>query len=358
MNKKLIVVKVGTSSITDREGNISREKLFGVVRQIADLRDEGHSVIVVSSGSIAAGFRRLGYTMRPTTVMRKQAAAAAGQGLLMEMYTEALDQRGYVSAQILLTRADFTDMERYRNAFNALGTLLKAGAVPIIIENDSVATEEIKLGDNDTLSAQVAGMLHADLLVLLTDVDGLYTSDPSREGASRIPVVERITKDIEKLAGGAGSGNGTGGMKTKISAARFATTAGVPVFICSYKDEDSVKKAVAGSGSGTLFTSGSRLKTRLQWMAFYAQPKGNLYVDRGAAEAITEKGKSLLRKGVVAVEGDFGQGDVVNILMSETHERLGKGTASCSSNDLRNGAETVNEVVHKDNMAVNIYDGI
>ncbi len=358
MNKELIVVKIGTSSITDRDGNINQKKIRNIVRQICDLKDQGHRVIVVSSGSIAAGFRRLGYTMRPTTVQRKQAAAAAGQGLLMEMYTEALDERGYVSAQILLTRADFTDKERYMNAFNALGTLIKAGAVPIINENDSVATDEIKLGDNDTLSAQVAGMMHADLLVLLTDVDGLYTKDPAKEGAERIPVVDRITRDIERLAGGAGSGNGTGGMRTKLTAAKFATTAGVPVFICSYKDEDAVSNAVAGTGQGTLFTAGSRLKTRLQWMAFYARPHGNIYVDKGAAEAITLKGKSLLRKGVVAWEGDFEEGDVVNILMSETHERLGKGTAGCSFRDLDKGTEKVNEVVHKDNMAVNIYEGI
>ena len=201
-------------------------------------------------------------------------------------------------------------------------------------------------------------MMHADLLVLLTDVDGLYTRDPKKEGAEHIPVVEKITKDIEKLAGGAGSGNGTGGMRTKLSAARFATTAGVPVFICSYKDEDSVKNAVAGTGKGTLFASGSRLKTRLQWMAFYARPKGNVYVDSGAAEAITKKDRSLLRKGIVAWEGDFEKGDVVNILKSETHERLGKGTASCSRRDLESNAENVNEVVHKDNMAVNIDDGI
>ncbi len=356
MNKKLIVVKIGTSSITDREGNISRNKLENIVRQICDLRDMGHSVIIVSSGSIAAGFRRLGYTMRPGTVQRKQAAAAAGQGLLMEMYTEALDSRGYVSAQILLTRTDFTDMERYRNAFNALGTLLKAGAVPIINENDSVATDEIKLGDNDTLSAQVAGMMHADLLILLTDVDGLYTMDPSRKGAERIPEVGKITDEIRKLAGGAGSGNGTGGMKTKLSAAGFATTAGVPVFICSYKDKDSVKHAAEGTGRGTLFRAVNRLSTRLQWMAFYAKPKGNIYVDPGAEEAITRRGKSLLRKGVCAWEGDFEAGDVVNILTAETHRHLGKGTVGFSRRELDNSSEDINEVIHKDNMAVMIDD--
>ena len=356
MNKELIVVKIGTSSITDRDGSISESKLRNIVRQICDLKDMGHSIIIVSSGSIAAGFRRLGYSMRPTTVQRKQAAAACGQGLLMEMYTEALYERGYVSAQILLTRTDFTDMKRYRNAFNALGTLLKAGAIPVINENDSVATEEIKLGDNDTLSAQVAGMMHADLLVLLTDVDGLYTGDPSKEGSERIPVVNRITQETEKLAGGAGSGNGTGGMKTKLSAAKVATTAGVPVFICSYRDEDSVKKAVTGEGQGTLFTSVGRLKTRLQWMAFFAEPKGNVYVDRGAAEAITEKGKSLLRRGVVAWEGDFEQGDVVNILLTETHRLLGRGIAGCSRRDLAGSGENIKEVVHKDNMAVNINE--
>lgn len=356
MNKQLIVIKVGTSSLTGPDASLAPEKVKNIVRQTADLRDAGHSVVIVTSGSIAAGWRRLGYGSRPSSVAAKQACAAAGQGLLMEEYTKYLLERGYVSAQLLLTRGDFADRRRYTNAFNSLELLLKKGAVPIINENDTIAVEELKLGDNDTLAAYMAAMLHANLLIFLTDVDGLYTANPAKDkNARHIDVVDRITKELEDSAGSAGTSNGTGGMITKVRAAKLATRAGVPVFITSSADENAVLKALDGSGKGTLFTSRYSLKTRLQWMAFYAQAAGNIYVDGGAADAITKNDRSLLPAGIVAAEGDFRKSDVVCVYRTETHEYLGRGIINYSRDELAEliGTDCTGaaEAINRDNWA-------
>ncbi len=357
MNKKLYIIKIGTSSLTCKGGDIDRDKIREIVRQVSDVRDMGHDCVIVTSGSIAAGFRALGYTSRPSSVAAKQASAAVGQGLLMEEYTKFFAERGYVSAQILLTRGDFTDKRRYKNAFSALEILLSRGAVPIINENDTIAVEELHVGDNDTLSAQVAAMLHADLLVLMTDTDGLYTKNPtSHADAEHIPVIERITPEIESFAGGAGSANGTGGMITKIKGASLATRAGVPVVICSSKDENVIVKAVMGEAKCTLFKADGSLKTRLQWMAFYAPSGGNVFIDKGAAEAIEHHGKSLLTAGITAVEGDFSKGDVVRVLTSGDHRQVGRGIAAFSKtalNDMMNRRDMHSEVaIHKDNLVI------
>lgn len=357
MNKKLFIIKIGTSSLTAKGGDLDREKIKNIVRQVSDIKDAGHDAVIVTSGSIAAGFRALGYTSRPTSVAAKQASAAVGQGLLMEEYTNCFAERGYVTAQILLTRGDFTDKRRYKNAFSALEILLSRGAVPIINENDTIAVEELKVGDNDTLSAQVAAMLHADLLVLLTDTDGLYTKNPSKYAdAEHIPVIERITPEIEAFAGGAGSANGTGGMITKVKGASLATRAGVPVLICSSKDENVIVAATKGEAKGTLFKADGSLKTRLQWMAFYAPSKGNVFVDRGAANALLYKGGSLLAPGVTAIEGDFSKGDVIRIVTSGDHVQIGRGIADLSREELSemlSGRDCHSEVVvHKDNLVL------
>ena len=357
MSKKLFIVKIGTSSLTCKGGDIDTDKIRNIVRQVADIRDAGHDVVIVTSGSIAAGFRALGYTSRPTSVAAKQASAAVGQGLLMEEYTKFLADRGYVSAQILLTRGDFTDKRRYKNAFSALEILLSRGAVPIINENDTIAVEELHVGDNDTLSAQVAAMLHADLLILMTDTDGLYTKNPSKyDDAEHIAVIEHITPEIESFAGGAGSANGTGGMITKVKGAALATRAGVPVVICSSADENVIVKASEGSAKCTLFKADGSLKTRLQWMAFYAPASGNVFVDRGAAEALKKNGRSLLTAGITAVEGDFSKGDVVKIITSGDHVQIGRGIVSFSKNelyDMMNRHDMHSEVaVHKDNLVL------
>ena len=238
MAKKTVVVKIGTSSLTEKSGRLDVSRLRALTGQLAGLRDAGNQVILVTSAAIAAGYSLLGYQERPVSVPAKQASAAVGQGLLMEEYTRCLHERGYVAAQILLTRADFSDRRRYHNAFSALEVLLSRGAIPIINENDTVSIAELKLGDNDMLSAQVAAMVHADLLVLLTDTDGLYTADPRNDpDAKHIPYVERVTPEIEALATGAGTANGTGGMATKVEGAKLATGAGVPVVICSSREE-------------------------------------------------------------------------------------------------------------------------
>ncbi len=368
--KKTIVVKIGTSSLTEKSGRLSPERLRALTAQVADLRDEGHQVVMVTSAAIAAGYTLLGYHKRPVAVAAKQACAAVGQGLLMEEYTRALQERGYVAAQLLLTRDDFRDRRRYHNAFSALEVLLARGAVPIINENDTVSIAELKLGDNDMLSAQVAAMLHADLLVLLTDTDGLYTADPRTEpAAEHIDAVERVTPELEALAGGAGSANGTGGMATKVEGAKLASGAGVAVVICRSSEPGILARAVAGTARGTYFKAGSGMKTRLQWMAFYAQAKGNVYIDPGAAEALCKRGKSLLPAGVRAAEGDFAAGEVVRVWLSGGGALLGRGIVNYSSQELKNiaglsSAEAAARcpgrppaVIHQDNWAYTEQEG-
>jgi len=252
--KKTIVVKIGTSSLTEKSGRLSPERLRSLTAQVAQLRDEGHQVVMVTSAAIAAGYTLLGYHERPKATAAKQACAAVGQGLLMEEYTRCLHEHGYVAAQLLLTRDDFRDRRRYHNAFSALEVLLARGAVPIINENDTVSIAELKLGDNDMLSAQVAAMLHADLLVLLTDTDGLYTADPrSDPDAEHIDTVERVTPELEALAGGAGSANGTGGMATKLRAARMVTGSGADMVIANGAHPELLYDIAAGKPIGTRF---------------------------------------------------------------------------------------------------------
>ncbi|MEG1633834.1 MAG: glutamate 5-kinase [Oscillospiraceae bacterium] len=334
--KKTLVVKVGTSSLTEKSGRLDTARLRALTAQLACLHGAGHQVILVTSGAIAAGYASLGWHERPTTVPAKQAAAAVGQVLLMEEYSRALAEQGIVAAQLLLTRDDFRDRRRYTNAWSALEVLLSRGAVPIINENDTVSIAELKLGDNDTLSAQVAAMVHADLLLLLTDTDGLYTADPKTDPkAEHIDKVERITPELEAIAGGAGSANGTGGMATKVKGAKLATAAGVAVVICSSGEENVLARAVEGEARGTYFAPGVGMKTRRQWMAFYAVSSGRIYVDSGAEEALCSGGKSLLPAGVTAAEGDFDHGDLVEVRSREGERLLGRGLASCSASELR-----------------------
>lgn len=363
MARKTVVVKVGTSSLTEKSGKLDVARLRALTDQIARVHAAGHQVILVTSGAIAAGYSLLGYQERPVAVPAKQASAAVGQGLLMEEYTRCLSEHGCVAAQILLTRADFRDRRRYSNAFAALEVLLSRGAVPIINENDTVSIAELKLGDNDMLSAQVAAMMHADELIILTDTDGLYTADPRNDPtAKHIPYVEKVTPEIEALATGAGTANGTGGMATKIEGAKLASGAGVQVCICCAREPDVIAKALAGTAKGTYFKAGSGMKTRLQWMAFYAPTSGNVYIDSGAADAL-RRGRSLLPAGVRAVEGDFAAGDVVKVFRSGTDTCLGRGTVNYSSAELREimGLPTSkaaarypdrpSEVIHQDNYA-------
>ncbi len=350
--KKTLVVKIGTSSLTERSGALAPDKLRRLTLQAAELREAGHQVMIVTSAAIAAGYPLLGYHERPTAVAAKQASAAVGQGLLMEEYTRALAEKGVVAAQLLLTRDDFRDRRRYQNAFNALEVLLKRGAVPIINENDTVSIAELKLGDNDMLSAQVAAMVHADTLIIVTDTDGLYTADPRTDPEARlIERVERATPELEARAGGPGSANGTGGMATKVKAARLATAAGVQVVICSGAAPGILAQAAEGTARGTWFEPRRGMKTRLQWMAFYAPTAGNLYIDAGAESALCRGGKSLLPAGIRAVEGDFAPGDVVRVYRSGSDVCLGRGAALYGAAELKRimgqpGAHP--EAIHRD----------
>jgi glutamate 5-kinase len=334
--KKTVVVKIGTSSLTSSSGALAPDRLRALTAQIADLRDAGHPVILVTSGAIAAGYSLLGYHERPASVAARQASAAVGQGLLMEEYTRALANRGIVAAQLLLTRADFNDKRRYTNAWSALEVLLSRGAIPIINENDTVSIAELKLGDNDMLSAQVAAMVHADLLILATDTDGLYTADPRRdENAEHIREVERVTPELFAMAGGSGTKNGSGGMTTKLAAARLATSAGVAAVICSSREENVLMKAVSGTAKGTYFKPQKGMKTRLQWMAFYAPTSGSLFIDSGAAEALCNNGRSLLPAGIKSAEGDFCADDIVEVFLTDSTRRLGRGVVNYDIGELR-----------------------
>ncbi len=366
-NRKRVVVKIGSSSLTDVKGELSTEKIGKLVEEINKIKVKGHEVIVVTSGAIAAGFKRLGYKERPKTVSGKQAAAAVGQGLLMEEYTRYLLQLGYVSAQILLTRGDFADKRRYQNAYNTLEVLIKKGAIPIINENDTISIEELKFGDNDILSAQVAGMMHADLLVMLTDIDGLYTADPRKDAtAEKIKVVDRITEEIEELAGSIGSIVGSGGMHSKIKAIKLSVLAGVPVFICHAQEAEVLEKALAGSANGTYFKAcKANLKTKLQWISFHSSISGTIYIDEGAVNALEKNGKSLLPSGIINIEGYFCAGDVVEVLDAEGNY-IGRGIINYNSKDLKackglssadicrtKGAVKI-EAIHRDNWVGNL----
>lgn len=360
--KKTIVIKIGTSSLTMSSGDLSKDKLRRLANLIADVYDLGHQVLLVTSGAIAAGYTKLGYKERPSSVAAKQASAAVGQVLLMEEYTKAFSERGIVAAQLLLTRDDFRDKRRYTNAYNALEVLLSRSAIPIINENDSVSIAELKLGDNDMLSAQLAAMIHADLLILSTDTDGLYTANPKTDKtAKHIPFVEKVTTEIENLGGSAGTKNATGGMATKISAAKLATSAGVSTIICSSMADDVFVEALNSSVRGTYFKAQKSMRTKLQWMAFYAPSEGTVYVDRGAAKAVNGEGHSLLPAGVRAVHGEFQNGALVDVVLRESGEILGRGVTNYSSQNLREvmGMSTSAiaklykdqkpEVIHRDN---------
>lgn len=337
MAEKTIVFKVGTSSLTQENGTLDRIKIARITNQLAQLHQKGYSIVLVTSGSIAAGFRRLGFDKRPTKIAEKQASAAVGQGLLIEEYTQNLMKDGIVSAQVLLTQDDFADARRYQNASQALQVLLRQRAIPIINENDTIAIEEIKVGDNDTLSAQVASLLKADLLVLLTDVDGLYTANPTTDPtAQHLPVITEIGEELFAMAAGAGSSNGTGGMTTKLQAAQIATKSGVPVFICSSKEDTALLQAVNQDNKGTLFLADSRaMNQKKQWMAFYARTDASVEVDAGATAAMLEKGRSLLTAGIKAVEGEFEVGQIVEVYSQRDQRIIGKGRVKCSSLELQ-----------------------
>lgn len=311
-----IVVKVGTSTITYPNGQLNLNRLEKLARELSDLKNSGHQVILVSSGAVGAGMARLGYSQRPKDVAEKQALAAVGQGILLRIYERLFDEYGQTVAQVLLTKENSVHHNLYVNSRRTLGRLLELGIVPIINENDAVSADELKIGDNDNLSAMVATLVDADLLIILSDIDGLYTADPASDpAATLISRVEEITPDIERIAGSAGSSLGTGGMTTKIDAAKIAMSAGVAMVIARGETDGILHSVVEGAEVGTLFApKEARLKLRKRWIAFGRRLDGVITVDDGCAEALRVKGKSLLAAGIKSVGGRFETGATVRII--------------------------------------------
>lgn len=336
MKKQTIVVKIGSSSLTNEQGEIDDIKLTSHVNAIAALKKANHTVILVSSGAVAAGFKQLGYPNRPVTVKGRQAAAAVGQGLLIQAYNEQFQNHDLVAAQILLTRSDFSNRERYRNAFQTMMELLDQNIIPIINENDTVSVDELTFGDNDMLSALVSGLIHADELIILTDIDGIYTDNPMKNPeAKKYNFLEDITDDILAQASSEGSNVGTGGMKSKLEAAKTALSLGVSVFIGTGEGENKLLHILQGKGSGTYIQKRTMetINTSRQWIALHSEAVAKIYVDKGAEEAVLYHGRSLLPAGIVKLEGEFEKGDVVEVYGKKG--LLGKGEVNYSSEEVR-----------------------
>ncbi len=326
-----VVVKVGSSSLTTAEGGIDPVRVRALVDTLAAVRHAGREVVLVSSGAIAAGLSPLGLPTRPRDLATQQAAASVGQGRLLTEYTQLFGAHGLPTGQVLLTVDDVTRHSHYQNAFQTFARLLELGVVPIVNENDTVATHEIRFGDNDRLAALVAHLVHADALVLLSDVDSLYTSNPSKPGARRIAEVGD-DHDLEGIdVSTRGSRIGTGGMTTKIEAARIATSAGIPVILTL---AERAADALTGGPDGTCFhPTGKRRPTRLLWLAHASDAHGDLWLDDGAVRAVTERKASLLPAGVTKIEGTFLAGEPVN-LRSPAGAVIARGLANYDSDEL------------------------
>ncbi len=365
-NAQKIVVKVGTSTLTHKNGKLNLEQIERLVRQLSDLRNQGKDVVLVSSGAIGAGMGKLNLEERPKTIPEKQAVAAVGQGILLHIYEKIFAEYGQATAQLLLTKADLEHRQRFLNARNTLLTLLKLGVIPIVNENDTVAFEEIKFGDNDTLAALVGTLIDADLVILLTDIDGFYDGDPrKRKDAKRISVVETIDAQVESLAGSVGSKFGSGGMATKITAASIAVNAGIPLMIAHGAESHIIRKLTGGEDVGTLFLPiEMKPHLRKKWIAFGSHVGGRLVVDDGAKDALIHKGKSLLPSGITAVEGDFAAGDVVEIVDGQGRE-FARGISNYSWMELHKikgqkskdicpilGYKDYDEAIHRDNLSL------
>jgi len=346
-----IVVKMGTGVLTDSRKQPDVAQMGQLVGQIAEQCRSGKEMVLVTSGAVGAGMGALGYEKRPTELAELQACAAVGQSRLMATYATLFADYGLAVAQILLTHEDLEHHERHLNARNTLVTLLQRGVVPIINENDVVSFTELKFGDNDKLSALVASLLPADLLVILTTVDGVIENFGQAQ-ARTIPTIERIDGALEKIAGGTDSATAVGGMASKIQAAKIAVRSGIPLVIASGRKKGLLARVLAGEEEGTLFIpQARRLQGRKRWIAFFHYPKGTLFVDTGARKALRENGKSLLPPGIARCEGEFAAGDVVRICDVDGTE-FARGLAGFPSEEIRGRALKRVEVVHRDNLVI------
>lgn len=363
---KRTVIKIGSGVLTGDDGALDMAVISRICSEIALLRGRGTQVVVVSSGAIAAGRSELGLTEKPRTIPQKQAAAAIGQSRLMRAYEESLAPHGLKAAQVLLTSEDLVNRKRFLNARATIDTLLGFGIIPIINENDTVVVDEIKFGDNDNLSALVTNVAESDLLLILTDVDGLYSADPRQDPeAQLIRTVKAVTRDIERIAGGSGSTVGTGGMATKVAAAKKAGRNGVATIMIPGKREGIITAAMRGDEVGTLFlTEGAGLNRRKHWIAYTLKPAGRIIVDDGARTVLVKKGKSLLPSGVTGVEGRFERGACVRVCGPDGRE-FARGISDyaateigrlqgCKSSEIEDilGYRYGDEVIHRDNLVI------
>ena len=361
-----IVVKVGSSLVTNEGRGVDAEAIANWCRQLAQLMREGRELVMVSSGAIAEGMKRLGWATRPKELHELQAAAAVGQMGLAQMYETKLREQGMGSAQVLLTHADLADRERYLNARSTLLTLLRHGVLPVINENDTVVNDEIKFGDNDTLGALVANLVEADALVILTDQKGLYSADPRKDPEARfISEAQAGTPELEQMAGGAGTSIGRGGMITKILAAKRAAGSGASTVIAWGREPDVLLRLAGGEAIGTaLLAATPKLAARKQWMADHLQLRGSVRIDAGAVAKLRGEGKSLLPIGVVEVEGEFQRGDVIAVRDSSGAE-VARGLTHYSSTEARLiarkpsgeiaavlGYAAEPELIHRDNLVL------
>ena len=359
---KRIVIKVGTSTITYANGKRNFSQIDRLAREISDLQNQGKEMILVTSGAVAVGVDRMGLPGKPKTIPGKQAAAAVGQGVLMHTYEKFFADYGQIVAQVLITKTEAIDRHRYTNTRNTFMELMRQRVIPIVNENDVVALDELKIGDNDNMSALVAGIVDADLVIILSDVDGLYTANPqTHPDAVIVPEVAEITPEIEASAGGVGSARGTGGM-----AAKAATSSGIHLVIASGTEKNAITRVLQGEELGTLFVSReNRLQFRKRWLAFGAKIAGSIVVEDGCAKAIRKAGGcSILPAGVFAVQGEFLPGSTVSVIDKDAHE-LARGLVhyssaeleqikGCNSGEIANilGHKNFDEVIHRDDLVI------
>ncbi|MBF0558935.1 MAG: glutamate 5-kinase [Nitrospirae bacterium] len=361
-----IVVKIGSNILTEASGGLNHKRIQAIAGDISDVCDSGHEIVIVSSGAVAAGMKKLGLKERPTEIRLKQAAAAVGQSSLMWDYEKSFEPYLKKVAQVLLTREDFHDRVRYLNSKNTLVTLLSYAVIPVINENDTVATDEIKLGDNDQLAALVSGLIDAERLIILSDVDGLYSSNPAKDhDAKIISYVDSVTSEVEAMAGGTGSAVGTGGMYTKVLAAKKSLSYGITVNIINGRKKGLISSVMAGNEHGTEFRPHEKkISSRKGWIAYAIKTRGSLTIDDGAVNALENSGKSLLPSGILRIDGMFDTGDAVYCVDSEG-KRIAKGIVNYSAADIEKikgkktaeierilGYKYSDEIIHRDNLVI------